>query len=153
MDGATMMQLLKNITSVNNSYRFIYAMNTGKWISKKGVVIDEVSGGEALGNVLTGATLEREANMYAQMEVMKDWKAAKQNAIDMARQSYRRADLEDDPMEMKRLLQEAKAWAIAGGLNAGEWARIRKEAIRSHNETQLESIMKRYERLQEQGNR
>src|SRR5690606_7848840 len=66
--------LLRNISSVDNTTKLIIALNSGKYLSRKGTYITDVSATEAWFQAIFGVAPERVAESFAKSSALKRMK-------------------------------------------------------------------------------
>ena len=116
LDTQTLTLPLKDISTYNASTRLVYALMTGKWLSKYGKTIDNVTDGEAWLQTMTGANLERIQDMYLTNEISKDYKTAKNQALQVAEDYLTRADnLQPGDPQRQQYYTMAKAMIVNSG--------------------------------------
>lgn len=138
-----LINVTKNISSVNNSLKLWYALNTNRWVSKNNITVDEVGAGEALFMAITGASADRISDNYTKLEILNQRKDHYKSVEKEVANAFRRASLEDDPEIRREYMREAWAHATAGGLTPNEFSRALKQVLREMNETQVQSVDRR----------
>ena len=144
----------KEISSVNNGLKLWYAVNTGKWLTKKGATVDDVSANEALFMAMTGIQTDRISDTFTKIELLNDAKGYRQEVQDLVLKEFRRAALH--PEAHQEYMQKAWAHANAGGLTPKEFMQVIRRALRELGDTQVDSVYRKFEEMQlqkqQQGN-
>lgn len=136
---------LRNISSVNNVVRLAQALNTGKYITKNGTVVGDVTVAEAYINAITALDLQDFSDAFLQIESMADTKAMVSGAIKDATKEYgaaRRALEENDKDAFKYHVERAKAIGIRSGLSSKELSVARERGFNTRDLT--DSVAERF---------
>lgn len=143
IDGETLTNTMKNVTSVNAGLKLYYAINYGKWLSKNGSTQADVTTNEALFMSLTGTTLQSINQSFTKMNVMKNQKGYIEETSKEIRKLLTQAEMTDDADTRQNLMKRAIALSELGGLTPREFHSILKQMNR--NENMVDSINRRYE--------
>lgn len=120
-----------NISTLNNATKMFFALNTGKYITKNEVYMDDVNNWDAVFMGITGLTPQNITDAYLKMDSLKDVSDHQKEVKKLFIAEYRRAlneaskgnsDLAD--AYMKR----AKVYFVGGGWQQPQWASLASEA-------------------------
>lgn len=136
--------LFKEISSVNNTWRLMMAINTGKWLSKKEQLLDTVSTPNAIFSYLTGLSpqnIQEMANRSWTRQVEKD---IQNHGRDQFIKEYRRAlNVKDNPEQVRFYLKRANAILAITGYPEEQRHRLISLALEG-NETLVDRIKWEY---------
>lgn len=149
MDEETIVRVFNSMTVANNAYKMIYALNTGKWLSKYGRSLDNISNSEAIYSALMGSTPTRISEMYttrALSKAMRDGAdAATLQVIDLYKRAMK-SDLGFD--DRADYMRQAKAFAVMGGLTDQQIMQAMRSAMDQVAEDQVDTVKRNWERDQ-----
>lgn len=148
LTAADLLEPFKNISSVQAVSRVYEAVNTHRWLSRKGQYLTEVGQWEAITSAILGVNPERVSEAYSQIAAMKHNKEGIQNIQKEMQKWYskaidalKRGD-QDSYIEYKK---RADRLGIENGLTLSEWNTAGKRAL---NETPLdESVFENYNKM------
>lgn len=103
---------IREISSVNSAYRAYYAMNAGRWMSRKGQYLTDVSPANAAWMTATGLQPQSVSDAYLISWSLKDQKEAEKHALQKFEVVYRRgmqATADDNPDAAKTYFIQARA--------------------------------------------
>lgn len=87
--GADLLELFRNISSVDNTTKLIIALNSGKYLSRKGTYITDVNESEAWLQAILGVSPERVAESFSKATALKSM----QNVRNEGRKLYEKYHL------------------------------------------------------------
>lgn len=132
----------QNISSVNNAARIYYAMNVGKWYTRNGLYLDDITGPQAAFMALTGLSPAEVSETFLSLEQMKDDDNAKRKAMREA-SKYIKFALEAQSEEDKdKYMAAAKSYLIMSGAMPNEYSRVTKEAL--NPESLVDSVQREF---------
>lgn len=127
--------MFSEIASVDAATRMIYAMNTGKWMSKNGQYIEDVTGRDALFRTITGLKSQDQNDIWALKNIkdaeMKAQKAAEKEIT----KDYRRgldALRDNNEDQAQTYFTNARARMIAAGIPLDRRTQIMANASRGY---------------------
>lgn len=127
--------LFSEFSSVDSASRAIYALNTGKWLSKNEAYIEDVTGKDVLFRTITGLRSQDQDNIFALSEIRKSEEDAAKAAEKLIIRDFRRgieATNNKDYDTAQTLFTNARARMIAAGIPFDERARIYAQAGRGY---------------------
>jgi len=89
--GDDLLSFARNISTVDNFAKTYVALNTGKYLSRKGTYITDVNQTEAVLQSILGTSPDRVAETFASASALKDMKAARQTGMKEYEDSHRKA--------------------------------------------------------------
>lgn len=89
--GADLLSLARNVASVDNWTKFYIAMNTGKYLSRKGTYITDVGTSEAVLQAILGTAPERVAESFSKSTALKRMQAARKEGLKLYETYHRDA--------------------------------------------------------------
>jgi hypothetical protein len=103
------MRPFKAISSVNALERLYVALNTGKWMSKKGLVLDEVDEWNAVFQTILGVQSQRSVDTYTKQQSAKQFKEKEEKYIQKFVEQWKRGMRiqRDDPEGARDYFQQA----------------------------------------------
>lgn len=109
--------VFREISTINTLYRTIAAFNTGKWLSKKDAYIADTSKANAVFAALTGLQEQKITDIYKMqwsLQEQKDYEKAIQKQF---LQEFRRAVIaqETNPEQAQKFFTRAQAFLVIGG--------------------------------------
>ena len=122
-DAYDLLDVLKNISTVNNGIKLTKALNTGKWLTNNETYLGDITAQEAFISFFTGLELENFTDAFIAIEAGKDFKAGRQSGIKEATKEYSRANMaleRGDVEGYKRHIKRAEAISITEGLLPSE---------------------------------
>lgn len=145
LDSQTVLRVFNSWTVVNQSYKYWYAMNYGRWLSKYGREIADVSPTEALVQALTGATMNRITRSYTDAEVLEMRHKTRDAATLQVIDYFARALRSEDDAARNEYMNIARSHAVMGGLTTNEWIQALTSAMGQVAEPKLDSNLRRIE--------
>ena len=122
----------RNISTVNNAVKMIYAMNTGKYISKNEIYMGDVTTWDAVFMGMTGLSPREVSDAFIKIESLQELRdaqmAAKKEAIKYFRKAFEAKSVE----EKEQYLRAAKVHIIGGGFTPDQYSDIFLEATRGN---------------------
>lgn len=147
LTGDALHNLLSSISTYNNVMKGLMAYNTGQYVSRNGLVLDSVSGSDAIIMGLTGTQPQELNDAFLMLENIQAINATKKEAVKQYKKYLNLAlkshESQDD---MIAYLRVAKGFLVAGGLNPYEKAEALREAL-SGQETFVDSIAKQHSEI------
>jgi len=128
-------KLFSEISSADAATRAIYALNTGKWMSKNGAYIEDVTGKDVLFRTITGLRSQSQDDIFA-LKNIKDseeatWKSAEKQIVKDYRDGIE-ATANKDYDTAKTLFTNARMRTIASGVPRDQQDRIFSQASRGY---------------------
>jgi hypothetical protein len=162
---------LKEITTVNSTWRLIAALNTGEYLTKKGQPLGEVTAGEAFTNFVFGLQPSRIAEYQLIQNLAKDQKDLEKYVSDKFVVEFRKGlrNAQDNPQQADEYFRRALAYTKMGGIRPDLMANLISRGLQG-NEALADSVnwsffiknapdelkeqyLEAYRRRQQQGNR
>ena len=144
--GSHILDIFRNISTVNNAYRSYLALNTGQWLSRNEVPIGEVTELEAIFGGIFGVQTEDINSTWYVDKINKNsaaWKSsAKKQALVYIRRGYR----ESDDNDRRAFFAKARTILMMHGFLPHEAAAVFREAITG--ETYSDTVHERFKRDQ-----
>lgn len=137
-----LVDVFKEITSVNTAWRTMAAINTGRWISKKDAYLADTTGAHAVFSAVTGLKDTRIDDIQTMTNSLKDQKGYEQEVENRFRQEFRRgvlAQKDDNPELAKKFFTRASAWLAIGGYPEDRYNNIVGKAI-NDNQSVLDKV-------------
>jgi hypothetical protein len=134
--------IFKEAGSVNSAYRSIVAFNTGRWMSKKGMVLDsDVSAGSSIFSFLTGLQKQNVTDLNILSMSLKDQKATEKYVQDHFIKEFRRGldSQEHSPEQAQKFFTRAFTYLEAFGVPEDRKTDFISMAARG-NETLIERL-------------
>lgn len=131
-DVYNVIDVLKNVSTVNNAVKLYKALNTGKWLTNNETYLGDISAQEAWISAITGLELERFTNAFITLEASRDVKASVDSAIKDVTKEFSRANMareNGDYETFESHVQRAEALAIAGGLSPSQISLARRRGM------------------------
>lgn len=127
--------LFSEVSSLDSATRAIYAINTGKWISKNEGYIEDVTGKDVLFRTITGLRSQDQDNIFS-LKNIKDqeqavWKSAEREIVKDFRRGLEAVGNKDQNTA-EIYFANARARMIASGIPFDERARIYSSASRGY---------------------
>lgn len=145
---------LKNISTVNSGVKLYEAINTKRYLSRKGTHLTNISLDEAITSAIFGVNPDRVSEAYSQIaairankEVIQEYQNEVQKNTELGIEAARRGDEES----AERYFSRAHSSAIRGGLTLKEVTTARKRALETKpmDESVLDTFTKRVIRRQQ----
>jgi hypothetical protein len=89
--GNDLLAVLRNVSTVDNLAKTYIALNTGKYISRKGTYLTDVSETEAVLQGILGVAPERVAESFATASALKSLKATRETGLKQFEEAHRSA--------------------------------------------------------------
>ncbi len=108
----------KEISSINNTWKLIFAMNYGKLITKKEGVVGDVSKGNAIFQYISGLQPQDVDDNYVKREYQKSEEQFQKYTLDKFIRDYRRglvAARDNNPEQAKEFFRRARTWLDSSG--------------------------------------
>lgn len=86
-----LLAVLRNISTVDNTTKMFVALNTGKYISRKGSYLTDVSTAESVLQGILGVAPERVAESFATASALKSLKATRESGLKQYEEAHRGA--------------------------------------------------------------
>ena len=143
---------LRNVSTVNNSYQMIYAMNAGKFMSKNGLFTSEADSMDAVMKGIFGLDPRTISDAYIKIESMKEFKEAQKDAQQKFVKSYNKA-LENfsDPKAFEMYMKDAHAWLVMGGFRPDQYDDLMRAAA-GNDLSLIDKIYRQYNKYGPPGN-
>lgn len=125
----SLMDTLRNISTINQAYNAYYTWNTGKWITKNGVILTDVDKAEGVWAGLLGVVPTRVNDAFLKNNVLKHEKEARLAARKEAVKLFRRGIMRSDPEARAHLIRQAREILIAGGYTQKGASTIMREVL------------------------
>lgn len=145
---------LKNISTVNSAVKLFEAINTQRYLSRKGTHLTNISLDEAITSAIFGVNPDRVSEAYSQIAAIRadkdniqKYQSEVQKNTEMGIEAARRGDEES----AERYFSRAHSAAIRGGLTLEEMNLARKRALTTKpmDESVLDTFTKRVIRRQQ----
>lgn len=131
LTGAHFSKLFSELSSVDSTTRFIYALNTGKYVTKNGAYMEDVTGKDALMRYITGLHAQGQDDIF----MLKNIKDAEMNvqkeATKKITQDYRQAveaNANKDYDTANTLFGNIRARMVAAGIPLEQRSKILSQA-------------------------
>lgn len=131
--------LFKEVSTVNQTWKLIFALNTGKWLSKNEGYLGDVSKAGATFYALTGTQPQAVEDSYIKSNIRKEEVAFQKYALKEFIQEYRRylqAARDNNPQQAKEYFVRANTMLIGAGYPADKMATAMSIAAKGY-ETQI----------------
>lgn len=117
MVAEDIVDVFKEITSVNTAWRTYAAATSGRWLSKKDAYLADTSLGQALFSAVSGLKDQSITDIQTLTNSIKEQKKYEQEVENRFRQEFRRGVVaqNDDPNMAQRFFTRAMAWLQVGG--------------------------------------
>lgn len=125
------LDITKNITTVNQVVRTLWALNTGIWITKNDVPLTDVTTMEALYYGITGLHPQELSDTYLKIESGKELKDAHRIVKQEAFKNLRRGFSATDQKDREAYFRKANTILIMGGLNVPQRVQAMQEFLSS----------------------
>lgn len=124
----------RTLTSVNSAFNFIYALNTGRYISRTEVGLDEINTIENIMMNAFGIRPQAFEDARLAQEYLKETKAAQNYARSEIIKYIRRAIqvMNNDPELYTAYMRTAKIWEIRAGFGFAEQGQIIHDAVQGY---------------------
>lgn len=116
----------KEISSVNNAWRLIAALNTGRWLSKKNVYVDDTTPLAAIFQSITGMQPQEIDDLQMVKAIQSDQKEYEKYIESRAEQEFKKAvrSWQDNPTQATDYFKRALTW-----LNIGDYPQAKRPAF------------------------
>lgn len=133
MTPAVFANVFKEISSFNSAWRYIVALNTGKWVSKTDSYIADTTSGKTLMMTMLGVNPQEQNDMYLKGLIVKDQQAAQKWALKKFTEDFHRSLAEDsrNPELAKTYKTNAFAYLYATGYPPEKIASAISQAVKS----------------------
>lgn len=134
----------RNISSVNNVMKMFYAINQGKYISKKEGYMTDATALDGIFMGIFGFNASEVGDISAMMESNKERKSAVDYATKEMVKYLRRWVDEDDPETKEQYLKTVSMWMKSADIPPTEFGKILKEAMTGKYESLFQSLQWNY---------
>jgi hypothetical protein len=131
--------LTSNISSVNNTLKLLYVLNTGRYLSKNEIYMDDIDTWDSLFMGITGLSPRDLTDTFIKIESGAELRAAQDIAKKEIVKYLRRGFQAHDNEERIAYFKRAKANLIAAGFLKTQWGGIISEAFNG-NESIIDKI-------------
>lgn len=132
MKAEDVIDAFRNVSSVNTAVKMIYALNTGKYITKGQVALSDVTPGTAIFAAITGTQPQDLVTMRDMMNSLKHQKEAKDEAQKLINKDMRLALEALKNGDHQRYLDyrnRVQVYIRAGGFRPDELGKVAQEAL------------------------
>ena len=138
--GQDFLDFTRNISTVNNAMKIYYGFNIGKYYSKNGKYLDDIT---PIDGILSGALGINTTDLNDIGRIM-DSQKAKAKAQDFAKTQIvkylqRGFDEQDQELQLANF-KEARKWLIAADFDPTEFSRIFQEATKGRYQSLVQSL-------------
>lgn len=133
-------------TGLNNADKILIAINTGEYLTKRGIKVDKMNNMEIFTKALFGLDPMRISDMYKKIENEKDHAALKKRMEPFIAKEFRtalKAWEDNDPAAGHQAFIRMKAFAVWGGYRMDELPELHKRIISGY-ESRLDQVNRRY---------
>lgn len=145
-----LLEVFRNIASVDNFTKMFVAMNTGKYLSRKGTYITDVTSQEAVMQAIFGVAPERIAETFSKSTALKSMSEARKRGLKEYEKYHRdalRARDADDEDSYRINMKRRDAVKAAYDLSPQEINQLRKRYFEEHPvDQQTDERMQRWNR-------
>jgi hypothetical protein len=132
LKGEDFVDALRNISSANTAIKMVYALNTGKYITKNEVALSEVTPGVAIFSAITGMQPQEVTDIRVLQSSLKHSQEAKDEASKVIATNVRRAlqsMADGNQSGFDDYMRRARVYFIAGGFRPDEYGKVMAEAL------------------------
>jgi len=136
LKAADFVDLLKEISTVNQTWKLITAINTGKWMSKNENYVGDISAWGAAVYALTGMNPQQQDDAYLKADIKREEIAYQKSALKKFIKEYHRyldAVRNGDPENAKQFAARANSILIGAGYPQDKIAQAMRIAVRDYN--------------------
>jgi hypothetical protein len=136
---------LTNISSVNNITKMLWALNTGRFITKNEIYIGDATPFQAIFNGITGLMPSEVNDAFLMQRSIRDVTSAQREAEKQVIKNLRLAFAkmaDGDQKGFDDYLRRARVYLIAGGFQPNQWSKILAEAAGGNNSLVNEARMR-----------
>lgn len=141
--GQDFLDFTRNISTVNNAMKIYYGFNIGKYYSKNGKYIDDIT---PIDGILSGALGINTTDLNDIGRIMDSQKARKKaedfaetQIIKYLQRGFDAGNTNDQELMMANF-KEAKKWLIAGDIDPGNFAKIYQRATEGSYQSLVQSL-------------
>lgn len=142
MTTEDIVDVFKEISTVNTAWRTLAAINTGRWISKKEAYLTDTSGASAVFSAITGLKDQRINDLTTMSNSIKQQGEYEKAVEKQFLQEYRRgvlAQKDNNTEQAQKFFTRAQAWLAVGGYREDRVSSLLQKAI-SENQSVLEKV-------------
>jgi hypothetical protein len=112
LSTSDMAGLFNEASSVSSARKLLWALNTGRWMSKNEAYVADVSAAKAMFMTLTGLTLQEQDDMFAKSSIVKSEQEDQKQTMKEVIKDYQRgldAVRDENPEEAKKMFTRVRA--------------------------------------------
>lgn len=120
----------RNISTVNNAYKAWYAANLGKYLTRNGVPVGEVSVTGGLVSAILGPNPQNLSDTFIKFQSLKDLKNAQKEPRKQAISNFRKGLTSESQEDRLEYFRRAKVWLTLGDFRPDQKGQIFREATK-----------------------